>query len=34
MLAVGEVDPIMRFCFAMEIQELARLLLGIKEESR
>jgi len=30
----GEMDLIMQFCFAMEIQELARLLLGIKDESR
>ena len=29
-----KVDSITRFCFAMETPELAKLLLGIKEESR
>jgi len=31
-LVVGKVDPIMRFCFAMEIRELARLLSSNKDE--
>ena len=33
-LAVVEMDLTMPFCFAMEIQELARLLLGNKDESQ
>jgi len=31
-LAVGGVDRTMRSCFAMEIQELERLLLGTGDE--
>jgi len=34
MLVVGDVDPIMRFCFVMEIQELARPFLGNTDEPR
>jgi len=32
MPVAGEVNPISYFCFAIEINELARLLLGNKDE--
>jgi len=33
-LAVGEVNPITQFCFAMGIRGLAKLLLGNMEGAR
>ena len=33
MLVVGEVNPMMQFCFAMEIRGSGRLTLGNKDEA-
>ena len=34
MLEVGEVNPMMQFCFVMDLRGSARLILGNKDKPR